>query len=622
MQFRVRLGWVICALFACALVAGAQTPVARKAVPDEKAQATADKLAREVYKDLYSARGADARGAVARRFMDEAGRMGNDLPARYVLLREARDAATDGGDLEAAFAAINATAATFDVDALAMKATLLAGQRGSGDAARSRAARWAEVADEAIKAERFDVATKATVGAEQALAVAGDPNATAELRKRVAALRQATVEAAGAQAALDKLARDPNDAESNLAAGRYYCFIRGDWAKGLPMLAKSSDAAVRAVAGKDLANPATADAAFEVAGAWWELADRPNFAPARRRAAFWYAKSTGGLSGIKKALAEKRVADAADAEPREVKKAQDPTIADAIRKGVAFVYTKQNGLGHWDLGAPEGGDEWDVKSGQYGGITSLVVCALLTAGEDPANNPKLRQAIDAMLKLRTTGVYAVSYRIQAMSLLDPVKYRAQLQADVNLMMQGAGNGGTYTYRLEKPAGTWDLSCTQYAWIGLAAAEKAGVKVPVHGWQTVASTLAKAQADDGGWRYAPNNTPPTLTMTCAGVTVLLMSRDKLSPSERALVDRSVKRGTDWIDDHLDLSGKKLPGTHPQYMVLGLQRVGQLGGRKELGKFDWFDTASRATVAAQRADGSWGWVQDTAMAMLFLSRGGAR
>ena len=48
------------------------------------------------------------------------------------------------------------------------------------------------------------------------------------------------------KASLEKLKSSPDDPDANLAAGRFYCLTRGDFARGLPMLAKGSDPALKA----------------------------------------------------------------------------------------------------------------------------------------------------------------------------------------------------------------------------------------------------------------------------------------------------------------------------------------------------------------------------------------
>ena len=75
---------------------------------------------------------------------------------------------------------------------------------------------------------------------------------------------------ADARAALEK---NRDDAAANLAVGKFYCFSKGDWEKGLPLLARGADAALKSVAEKEQANPNTAEERLGLADQWWQLAD-------------------------------------------------------------------------------------------------------------------------------------------------------------------------------------------------------------------------------------------------------------------------------------------------------------------------------------------------------------
>ena len=44
---------------------------------------------------------------------------------------------------------------------------------------------------------------------------------------------------------IERLNADPDDPQANLDAGHYYCLVKGQWEKGLPMLLRADDAALR-----------------------------------------------------------------------------------------------------------------------------------------------------------------------------------------------------------------------------------------------------------------------------------------------------------------------------------------------------------------------------------------
>ena len=122
---------------------------------------------------------------------------------------------------------------------------------------------------------------------------------------------------------IDKLKESPDDVDANLVVGRYECFVRGDWEKGLPMLAKSSDETLKSAVTLDL-EATEADQIAKAADAWWSAADKEK-APAAKvamkaHASDLYGKAIANLSGIAKVTAEKRIAQsAAEAEASGIK---------------------------------------------------------------------------------------------------------------------------------------------------------------------------------------------------------------------------------------------------------------------------------------------------------------
>ena len=74
--------------------------------------------------------------------------------------------------------------------------------------------------------------------------------------------------------AMKKTAANPADADANLALGRWHCFVKGNWEKGLPMLVKGKDADLSAAAKQDLAGPKDAKSQMDLGDAWWALAEK------------------------------------------------------------------------------------------------------------------------------------------------------------------------------------------------------------------------------------------------------------------------------------------------------------------------------------------------------------
>lgn len=87
-----------------------------------------------------------------------------------------------------------------------------------------------------------------------------------------------------------KLASDADDPEANLTLGKYLAFDRNDWEGGLPLLGKGSDALLKPVVEKDLANPKDAKDQVKVGEAWleWGSKRKPLSPHAQSRAMHWY----------------------------------------------------------------------------------------------------------------------------------------------------------------------------------------------------------------------------------------------------------------------------------------------------------------------------------------------
>jgi len=131
----------------------------------------------------------------------------------------------------------------------------------------------------------------------------------------VAQKRQEEVEAvqkgfARLQVFVDRLKKNPNDAEANLELGRYYALLKGRWERALPLLAMGSDPALQKLARVDLTKPEEAPAQLALADGWWDFAaahKEPARLSLQRRAMHWYEQALGGLSGLSRTKALKRI---------------------------------------------------------------------------------------------------------------------------------------------------------------------------------------------------------------------------------------------------------------------------------------------------------------------------
>ena len=308
------------------LAAGAfaqDAPPARKAVveapasgklpiPDAEAQKEARKLVTDVFgKDLAKARTAPERVALGRKMLQAATDEQGRPAAQYALLAIAGEVATEAADVETAMAVAVAIGNRFDADGAKLKTDALARlDKAKGLDPAAMAEHCTQLIDECVAADRYDLAKKA---AELGVAAAKKGGDTQALQAAAGRLQEVSGIRTGyeqAQKALAILAADSNNTGAYLTVGRFLCLAKGDWAKGLPMLASSSDKAIKQMAEKEMQNPTTPAGQVELADGWWELAAKepePSRRKMREHAAAWYRQAFPSLTGVMKLRAHLRL---------------------------------------------------------------------------------------------------------------------------------------------------------------------------------------------------------------------------------------------------------------------------------------------------------------------------
>ena len=111
-----------------------------------------------------------------------------------------------------------------------------------------------------------------------------------------------------------------NNAVENEKAGKRLCFLKGNWAKGLPKLAASADERLKSLAEKELAAPEIAADRLAVADGWWKVSEQyapPADKEIRRHAVEWYQKVIGDLEESDRDRAEWRIYLETPAKPGE-----------------------------------------------------------------------------------------------------------------------------------------------------------------------------------------------------------------------------------------------------------------------------------------------------------------
>jgi hypothetical protein len=310
----------ILVLAATALSAAELSP-GRQAAPDAASQAKALRTVKDVFAEGYGKKAPADRIALAKALRDEASKDGTDAAARFVLLREARDVAGEAGDFTGALEAIDALARNFAIDADEMRlASLRSWVRGLDSPENRRGfVRACFVTGEKAAADgNFDVGVRAAAMAEPVARALRDRALSAVVLGQSAEYVKAQREGVRAKAAQQRVDANKATKEDYLAAGEFLSFRKGDWARGLPLLAKGSDGALVALAAREGAAPASAEARRTLGDAWWDWAEKNRNVPKgqiHKHAADYYRMALeGGLTGLARTQAEKRVAEASEEE--------------------------------------------------------------------------------------------------------------------------------------------------------------------------------------------------------------------------------------------------------------------------------------------------------------------
>lgn len=283
-------------------------------IPSDAEITRATKLVRQTLSEDYQA-GATTlrRKAAARDLLEQGINTRDDAAARYVLLTDAAEMAAGVGDASTASRAVDQLGMTFQIDPLAMKAMALS---DAGKAAFTKEAidgleGCCMLAEQAAAVdERYDLAGRfldtADLAADRGRRV--DLKTTViDRKKELDALRAGQDEYAKAKQVLSKTPGDPG---ASLTAGRFMCFVKGDWEHGLPLLAASGDESLHGLAVKDMENPNDAGAQVMAGNGWWDVSTKLTGVTkeqVRSRALYWYHQAMPGLTGVNRRVVEERL---------------------------------------------------------------------------------------------------------------------------------------------------------------------------------------------------------------------------------------------------------------------------------------------------------------------------
>ena len=306
-------------------------------------------------------------------------------------------------------------------------------------------------------------------------------------------------------------------------------------------------------------------------------------------------------------------------------------VRDSIDKGVAYLRQQQRIDG-----------SWDDYLGQPGGVTALCALALLNAGVEPGD-AQMQKTLVFLRGLKPERTYVTSLQTMVFCRAEPQNDMLLISRNVKWLeskqIPDTDRRGAWSY----PQGSGDNSNSQFALLALSEAERVGVQAGYKTWHLAREYWEGCQNADGSWGYYRGQ-PGTGSMTCAGITSLVITADRIAPPDAKLsgekiecckqgdneTDKGVEKGLNWLGKNFSVSrNPNYPGgMFLLYYLYGLERAGRLTARRFIGKSDWYREGTKLLIDRQdRLSGFWsgtGLSEDnrlvsTSFALLFLSKG---
>lgn len=337
-----------------------------------------------------------------------------------------------------------------------------------------------------------------------------------------------------------------------------------------------------------------------------------------------------------------------------------PGVDAAIRRGVDYL-------------------KKSIPNNPNSGESVLGALALVKAGEpldDPAVSSVLAaveaRCADSKYKPEAHHYYTAGLEMMLLEAANPDRYRREMEKILTYILEGQRSYGAWFYPNQDGLG--DTSITQYATLGLWAAERVGLTVPKNVWDDMAAWHLRTQLANGAFAYHPGETgssEPSAALTLGGAANLLLVKmnlfergssgkatSELAPSKRELVtgkrfgvlepvdldqagnpkekpnerkgalktnaanvQRAIDRAVAWSAASFQLPPRT---SFRMYYLYGLERLGALGNLPTLGQHDWYDLGARWLVGNQTPDGTWTTLDQSAghvsaaFGVLFLTR----
>ena len=342
--------------------------------------------------------------------------------------------------------------------------------------------------------------------------------------------------------------------------------------------------------------------------------------------------------------------------------AKDPKVKAAIERGLQYLR------------------QYDLK---FKPATGLIVYTLLSGGDAP-DSPAVQRGLDLILgKFRGSEsdltyrpqhhhIYEAAIDVMALEAADAEGYLDHIKAISDYIINSQLEIGAWFYPYGGRPGEGDTSITQYAVLGLWAAHRAGVEIPLEVFEKAALWHFRTQDKTGGFTYHPvlsangaqSDRGVSGTMTGAGSGTLgiirfILFRDQppqLKEDKKAgngprfgvleaqipkkpekkfrripkpikpKIDSTNARARGWLTASFAANLVSEHGGNFFYYFYTLERTSTVNGWETYGSHDWYREGTAVLLPKQAANGSWPELRErasvhpvaTCFTLLFLMR----
>lgn len=324
-------------------------------------------------------------------------------------------------------------------------------------------------------------------------------------------------------------------------------------------------------------------------------------------------------------------------------------VNQTIESGIDWVRTQQNpDNGAWYWGRPERGlNQPEEPEKPNVGMTAFSLWSMLH-GLVPQTDPQIQAGINYILSMQNHNtnskeygsfgdqgqVYETGLAILALRATNNPVYLDEIALGADFLVRAQNNEGKvfpnfpnititsddlgyggwdYNYNSvhtevwvgnqPQPCDPYvraDMSNSQYAIIGLIAAQEAGINIDPSVWAKAEIFINRCQNTDGGFTYTPIGDPQsggsmgTITAACVWCLRLMGF-----PTE----DTRIQAGLNWLDSY-PFDGTNPAGNYRNWFLLSAAKAFTLCGRSPvLEQGTWYSDYARYLIDQQEADGRW-------------------